>query len=156
MKPFNFPLQNHIFNTVLLLLPVLPYVCFHFTYVEVQVSFSSFYFKKIMVFTAEKIKFSFKGLFFETISEALTQRCSVKKVFLEISWNSQENTCTGVIFRPATLLKKILWRWCFPVNFVKFLRTLFLKGHLWRLLLRSVVSWGLEHLFRSSHRGGVL
>ena len=24
-----------------------------------------------------------------------------------------------------------LWHWCFPVNFVKFLRTLFLTEHLW-------------------------
>ena len=32
-----------------------------------------------MVFTAAKIKFTFKGLFSEKISEALTQRCSVKK-----------------------------------------------------------------------------
>ena len=32
--------------------------------------------------------------------------------------------------RPATLLKKRLWRRCFPVNFVKFLRTPFLTEHL--------------------------
>ena len=31
-------------------------------------------------------------------SEAVTQRCSVKKVFLEISHNSQKNTCAGVSF----------------------------------------------------------
>ena len=31
-------------------------------------------------------------------SEAVTQRCSVKKVFLEISQNSQENTCARVSF----------------------------------------------------------
>ena len=37
--------------------------------------------------------------------------------------------------RPATLLKKRLWRTCFPVNFVKFLRTSFLTEHLWWLLL---------------------
>ena len=30
--------------------------------------------------------------------EAVTQRCSVKKVFLEISQNSQENTCARVSF----------------------------------------------------------
>ena len=29
-------------------------------------------------------------------SEAVAQRCSVKKVFLEISQNSQENTCARV------------------------------------------------------------
>ena len=37
--------------------------------------------------------------------------------------------------RPATLLKKILWRRCFPVNFVKFLRTHLFIEHLWWLLL---------------------
>ena len=31
-------------------------------------------------------------------TEAVVQRCSVKKVFLEISQNSQENTCTRVSF----------------------------------------------------------
>ena len=32
------------------------------------------------------------------LSEAVVQRCSVKKVFLEISQNSQENTCVRVSF----------------------------------------------------------
>ena len=36
---------------------------------------------------------------------------------------------------PATLLKKRLWHRCFPVNFVKFLRTPFYIKHLWWLLL---------------------
>ena len=42
------------------------------------------------------------------------RRCSVKKVFLEISQNSQENTCARDSFnkvvglRPAILLKKSL------------------------------------------------
>ena len=31
-------------------------------------------------------------------TEAVVQRCSVEKVFLEISQNSQENTCTRVSF----------------------------------------------------------
>ena len=31
-------------------------------------------------------------------TEAVAQRCSLKKVFLEISQNSQENTCTRVSF----------------------------------------------------------
>ena len=68
------------------------------------------------------------------LTEAVAKRCSVKKVFLEIFQNSQQNTCaTGL--RPATLLKKTLWHRCFPVNFVKFLRTPFLTEHLWSLLL---------------------
>ena len=51
--------------------------------------------------------------------EAVVQRCSVKKVFLEISQNSQENTCA------RDFIKKSLWHRCFPVNFVKSLRTPF-------------------------------
>ena len=43
------------------------------------------------------------------------QRCSIKKVFLEISLNSHENTCARV------------WHKCFSVNFVEFLRTPFYR-----------------------------
>ena len=57
--------------------------------------------------------------FKEVDTEAVAQRCSVKKVFLEISENSLENTCARVL-RPATLFKKGLWHRCFPVNFPKF------------------------------------
>ena len=32
------------------------------------------------------------------LPEAVTQMCSVKKMFLEISQNSQENTCARVSF----------------------------------------------------------
>ena len=32
------------------------------------------------------------------ITEAVAQRCSIKKVFLKISQNSQENTCARVSF----------------------------------------------------------
>ena len=46
------------------------------------------------------------------IAEEVIGRCSAKKCVL----------------RPATLLKKRLRLWCFPVNFVKFLRTLFLQN----------------------------
>ena len=38
--------------------------------------------------------------------------------------------------RTATLLKKRLWHRCFPVNFVKFLRTPFLQNTSGRLLLQ--------------------
>ena len=47
-------------------------------------------------------------------SETVAQRCSVKEVFLEISQNSQENTCAWVSFFKIHR--------CFPVNFAKFLR----------------------------------
>ena len=48
--------------------------------------------------------------------EAVVQSCSVKKVFLEISQNSKENT----------------------VNFVKFQRTPFQIEHLWWLFLINI------------------
>ena len=78
---------------------------------------------------------------FEFCIKAVVQKCSVKKVFLEISQNSHEITCARVSFLiklqvwSATLLKKRLWHRCFPVNFVKFLRTPFFIEHLWWLLL---------------------
>ena len=50
-----------------------------------------------------------------------SQEVFCKKVFLKIS-------------RPATLLKKRLRHRCFPVNFVKFLRTHFFTEHLRWLL----------------------
>ena len=62
-------------------------------------------------------------------TEAVAERCSLKKVFLEIH---KKNTCARVFFdkvaglRSVTLLKKRLWHKCFPVNFTKFLRTPFL------------------------------
>ena len=61
-------------------------------------------------------------------TEAAVRRCSVKKVFLEISQNSQENTCARVsIFNKVASSR--------PVNFAKFLRTPFIIEHFWWLLL---------------------
>ena len=40
--------------------------------------------------------------------------------------------------KPANLLKLRLWHSCFPVNFVKFLRTSFLIEHLLWLLLKII------------------
>ena len=56
-------------------------------------------------------------------SEAVELRCSVRKVFSEISQNSQENTCARVSFfnKVAGLGLEL------PVNFAKFLRTLFYR-----------------------------
>ena len=80
--------------------------------------------------------------------EAVVQRCSVKKLLLEISQNLQENTCVRVSFlikfvglRPSTLLKKRLLHMCFTVNFVKFLRTPFFIDHLrWLLLSLFIIT----------------
>ena len=58
------------------------------------------------------------------------QRCYVKKGVLR--------NFTKKSLRPAALLKKRPWHRCFPVNFVKFLRTPILKEHLrWLLLERK-------------------
>ena len=62
-----------------------------------------------------------------------------KKLFLDISQNSLENTCASVScsikFIILTLWKMRLWHRYFPVNFGKVLRTPFLIEDLMRLLL---------------------
>ena len=74
-------------------------------------------------------------------SKSSHRRCSVKKMFLGISQNSQENTCARVSILIKLqacnfILKYRLWHRCFPVNFVKFLRTPFLQNTSGRLLLK--------------------
>ena len=69
-------------------------------------------------------------------AEAVVEMCAVENVFLEISQNSQKNTCARVSF----LIKlpevcncnfiERLWHRCFPVNFAKFLRTSFFTEQL--------------------------
>ena len=70
------------------------------------------------------------------------QRCSLKKVFLKnFTKFSAKHLCWSVFFnkvsgmRPATLSEKRLQQRCFPVNFVKFLRTPFLQNTSRQLLL---------------------
>ena len=76
------------------------------------------------------------------ISKSGGKSCSVKKVLLEISQNSQENTCVWDSFY-AILLKKSLWHRCFLVNFEKFLMTPLLTEHLRWLLLIYLPFWYL-------------
>ena len=80
-------------------------------------------------------------------SKAVYRRCSIKKVFLEISQNPKESNCDRAFFfdnvmglRAATLVKERLWHKSFPVNFVKFLKAPFLTEHLWWLLLYALQS----------------
>ena len=73
---------------------------------------------------------------------AVARRCSVKKVFLKILQNSQENTCARASFLiklQAYVIKKETLPQCFPVNFAQFLRTPFLTGHLRWLLLQKYI-----------------
>ena len=53
---------------------------------------------------------------------------------------------------PAKLLKKMLWRRCFPVNFAKFLRTPFLQNTSGRLLLSIKLLMILKFIFMFSFR----
>ena len=51
-----------------------------------------------------------------------SRRCSIKKLFLNISQNLLENICVEISFmivRPAVLLKKGLWHMCFPRGVVR-------------------------------------
>ena len=75
-------------------------------------------------------------------SEAVVLRCSVKKVFLEISQTSQENTCARVSFliklqaSICNFIKKETLAQVFSGKFCKISKNTFLKEHLrWLLLL---------------------
>ena len=49
------------------------------------------------------------------MSEAFSQKCSVKKMFLEISQNSQENTCSSglqIYFKKKTLAQVLSCEFC--------------------------------------------
>ena len=65
-------------------------------------------------------------------TEAVVQRCFVNKVFLEISQNSQENTCVRVSLliklQASNFIKKETLAQVFPVKFAEFLRTPFLQN----------------------------
>ena len=67
---------------------------------------------------------------------------------------SQKSTCTSL--RACKFTKKRLQHKCFPVKFVKFLRTLILKNMCERLLLcrsllfKNLVGCRREHLFKGN------
>ena len=79
------------------------------------------------------------------LSQAVNQ--SNFMIFYKKSVRLQEAVALEKL-RPATLLKKRLWYRCFPVNFVKFLRTPFFIEHLWWLLLNIQYiksAWSVFH-----------
>ena len=76
-------------------------------------------------------------VFYKQKSEAVIQRCSVRKgVLTNFEKFLGKYLCQNLLFnkvaglRPATLLKRRLWNRCFPVNFSKFQITTFLTEHL--------------------------
>ena len=77
------------------------------------------------------------------ISEAIVQRCSVKKMFLEISKSSQKKN-----LRQSLFFNKVAggrpWHWCFPVNFAKFLLTHFLQNTSGGCFWNFVIIWYAE------------
>ena len=85
------------------------------------VNFSLSLFIKVLLIT-KSVYIIFCQYNFIHLSEAAARGVLWKNMFLEISQNLQENTWG-------------LWHRCFPVNFVKFLRTLFLEDISGRLLL---------------------
>ena len=87
------------------------------------------------------------------------RRCSVRKDVLRnfskfIGKNPSLffNEVAGL--RPATLLKKRLWRSCFPVSFAEFLTTPFLQNTSARLLLKiltlSIIFVCRKRIFRNN------
>ena len=87
------------------------------------------------------------------------RRCSVKKGLLRyIAKFTGKHLCQSLFFnivaglRPVTLLKKRLWHRCFPVNFAKFLRTLFFTVHLrWPLLNIQAFICNFEYVTTKYH-----
>ena len=71
-------------------------------------------------------------------TEAVVQRCSVKKVFLNISQNSQENTFARLSTR--NFIKKETLAQVFSCELFEILRTPFFIEHLRWLLLFEVLS----------------
>ena len=66
-----------------------------------------------------------KGAFLFYPVEAVVQRCSVKKAFLEISQKSQENTCARVLFLITLQASGFLWIPFFLIAEVSFLHILY-------------------------------
>ena len=87
-------------------------------------------------------------------TEVVVRRYSVKMVFLEISQNSQENTCTRASFLIKLqawgfFFKKRLWHSCFPVNFANCYEYLFLQktsgGCFWPYRSKLQFNGKMEH-----------
>ena len=74
-------------------------------------------------------------------TEAVVWRCSVKKVFLEISQNSQENTCAGDSFLMELQASHLLE----PHLYDKACTATFHLISYWILLLLSLCVWTVQY-----------
>ena len=76
-------------------------------------------------------------------SEAAVQRCSIKKEFLKILQNSQENTCVRVSFlqklqdSTCNFIKKETLAEVFSCEFCEIFKNIFFIEHPWWLLLQN-------------------
>ena len=70
-------------------------------------------------------------------AEAVVQRCSVEKVFLEISQNLQESTCARASFliKACNFIKKETLAQVFSCEFCEISNNTIFTEHLWWLLL---------------------
>ena len=75
-----------------------------------------------------------------------------------LPWERNNNSKAEAVVWRCSVLKKRLWRRCFAVNFVKFLKTPFFIEHLWWLLLtRKTCSsaecfWNFRNNFTSKNQ----
>ena len=71
------------------------------------------------------------------MTEVVVQRCSVKKVFLEIPQNSQENTCARVFFfnkvadQACNFIKKETLAQVISCEFCEISKNTFFTEHFW-------------------------
>ena len=86
--------------------------------------------KRIPKMVEIKLKRSTFGTIKDFFFRSIHRRCSIKRGVLEnLAKFTGKHPCQSLFFnkvaglRPATISKKGLWHRCFPVNFVKFLRT---------------------------------
>ena len=85
------------------------------------------------------VQLTFQGLYaheFEYIFKSIHRRCSIRKVFLKILQNSQENTCTRVLFliklqaEACNFIKKETLAQVFSCEFCEIFKNTFFTGHL--------------------------
>ena len=107
---------------------------------------------KIWIWISLEVKSS---ILFCKISLCRGWKSSVRKVFLKISQNKQENTCARAFF----LIKlQALGVFCrktphrsFPVNLAKFFRALFFIDQLWLLLCVVNIFWVIRGNLVQAH-----
>ena len=82
-----------------------------------------------------KLCYNCQLLFLKTFSTSSHKGCSVKKVFLEISQNSQENTCARASFliklQACSFIKKETLAQAFLCEFCEISKNIFFTEHLW-------------------------